>query len=111
MHSNNRSINYIVDKVLDAIVGIYSALSSNQDKVLTLVVLKLDGLLLSQIFIVDYDAINAVFSINAATRTPFHQMLVIIGNCFLIWPTRQINSGMLLRVSYQEDLGWKSLSQ
>ena len=40
---HNRSINYIVDKVLDAIAGIYRARPSNQDKELAFVVLKLGG--------------------------------------------------------------------
>ena len=40
---HNRSINYIVDKVLDAIAGIYRARPSNDDKELAFVVLKLGG--------------------------------------------------------------------
>ena len=40
---NNRSINYIVDKVLDAVAGIYRARPSEKDKDLAFVVLKLGG--------------------------------------------------------------------
>ena len=40
---HNRSINYIVDKVLDAIAGIYRARPSDKDKDLAFVVLKLGG--------------------------------------------------------------------